>query len=360
MRWLIVFCIASSTCLMMCATAQAWLNPEATVVAADQILRDTMAIPAKRIPASLLARAEGVAIIPDVVKIGFVAAVRRGHGVLMVRDANRSWTVPQFITLTGGSVGWQAGIQDTDVILVFMTKKSVEGIFNGRFTIGADASVAAGPVGRNAAAATDARLKAEILSYSRSRGLFLGVSLDGSVLEMDAASQSLYYNTPVGQPPQQVPPSAMKLLQDLVQVTDTTVAPPRTEQPNAEPLAPVEPPPLEPTPTVAQPAVPQPTVGTIRDQLASSARQMYGILDPQWRQFLALPRAVFEGNQPPRLADLQAALAQYDRVVQSPKYEALSSRPEFQKTYAMLRDYVEQLTPRADPQLSLPAPPPLQ
>ena len=93
----------------------------------------------------------------------------------MVRDADGQWTLPQFITLTGGSVGWQAGIQGTDVVLVFTTRKGVEGLLKGKFTVGVDAAATAGPVERNAAAATDTKLKAEIFSYSRSRGLFLGI-----------------------------------------------------------------------------------------------------------------------------------------------------------------------------------------
>ena len=134
-----------------------------------------MAIPGRQIPETLLAEAQGIAIVPNVIKVGFVAGIRWGHGVVMVRDAEGEWSLPQFVTLTGGSVGWQAGVQGTDVVLVFLTKKSVEGLWRGKFTIGADASVAAGPVGHDAAAATDARLRAEILSYSRSRGLFIGL-----------------------------------------------------------------------------------------------------------------------------------------------------------------------------------------
>src|SRR5215470_10981392 len=146
----------------------------------------------------LLSEAQGVAIIPDVTKIGFIAGVRRGHGVVMVRDAEGEWSLPQFITLTGGSVGWQAGIQGTDVVLVFKTKKGVEGLMRGKFTIGADASVSAGPVGRDAEAATDTQLKAEILSYSRSRGLFAGVSIDGSALEVDQRAHVAFYGSPTG------------------------------------------------------------------------------------------------------------------------------------------------------------------
>lgn len=334
-------------------TATGWIDPDSTVRMSDEILRESMNIPARRIPAALLAEAHGVAIIPDVIKIGFVAAVRRGHGVVMVRGDDGAWTLPQFITLTGGSVGWQAGIQGTDVILVFMTQKSVEGLLNGKFTIGADASAAAGPVGRNAAAATDGRLRAEILSYSRSRGLFVGVSLDGSVIEMDPYAFSVYYGAPLGQQPARIPDSAMRLLQDLVQATGTEAAQsqvmPATEE--SPTPGPEELPTPAPAPAAADGA-------TLRGQLATSARQLYGIVDESWRKYLALPQEVFEGGRRPRLEALQSTLAQYDRIVQSPKYESLVSRREFQTTYGLLRDYVEELSRgAAGPELALPPPP---
>ncbi len=106
-----------------------------------------------------------MAIFPQVVKGGFIVGARHGRGVAIIRDATGAWQPPVFVTLTGGSVGWQAGLQSSDIILVFKTRKSVDRFLNGKFTLGADVSVAAGPVGRQAAAATDARLQAEILSY---------------------------------------------------------------------------------------------------------------------------------------------------------------------------------------------------
>ena len=322
--------------------AVAWVNPQATVRMADDVLRESMSVPG-RIPEALLSDAQGVAIIPDVIKIGFVAAVRRGHGVVLVRDDNGAWTLPQFITLTGGSFGWQAGIQGTDVILVFTTRKSVQGLLNGKFTIGADAAVAAGPVGRNVAAATDARLKAEILSYSRSRGLFLGVSLDGSVIEMNPVARSTYHGAPAGQQPLRVPESALRLVQNLVQATETRVPPAAAAAPTPAAEA------VAAGPTVA--------ATTIRGQLAASAKQLYGIVDEGWRKYLALPREVFEGGDPPRLEALQRALAQYDRVMRSPKYEPLVSRQDFQTTYGLLREYIDDLSRETGPRLSLPPPP---
>ncbi len=201
------------------AARTAYADPTETVRASEQVLAEIMAIPARRIPEALMAEAQGVVIIPNVIKVGFIAGARRGHGVVLVRDNEGEWSLPQFVTLTGGSVGWQAGIQGSDVILVFTTKKGVEGLLSGKFTIGADAAASAGPVGRNAAAATDATLKSEILSYSRSRGLFLGVSIDGSVLEIDQEAHQAFYGSPSSQLPHQLPAVAAELRQELVSLT---------------------------------------------------------------------------------------------------------------------------------------------
>ena len=315
-------------------------DAEMTVRSADQTLHEIMAIPASQIPGALLADAQGVAIIPGVIKIGFIAGIRRGHGVVLVRGPDGAWSLPQFVTLTGGSVGWQAGVQGTDVVLVFMTKKSVEGLMSGKFTIGADAAAAAGPVGRNAAAATDGRLRAEILSYSRSRGLFAGISLDGSAIEVDTAEQINYYGSLPGQPASRVPESAMKLLQDLAMLT-----------PNGQPI-----------PAAIPEAVPAPIDGEpnqsrTRQSLGQNASRLYAIVDDPWRRYLALPKEVFEGATAPSPDALQAALKQYDAVATSPKYQTLARRPEFQATRDTLREYSRELSAGVNPQLALPPPP---
>ena len=160
---------------------------------AMQVIQEVVEAPEKSISHRLLRNAVGIAVIPHVIKAGFVIGGRRGHGLLSVREANGVWSNPIFITLTGGSIGFQAGVQSTDVVLIFKSKRSIEGIVNGVFTLGADASVAAGPIGRQAVAATDTELKAEIYSYSRSRGLFAGVSLDGSSLKIDHDSNEAVY-----------------------------------------------------------------------------------------------------------------------------------------------------------------------
>lgn len=160
---------------------------------ASEVLAQVSEIPEQSIPAWLLSDAHAVAVIPGVVKAGFVVGGRRGHGLLSVRDGDGNWSLPSFISLTGGSVGFQAGVQSSDVVLVFKTRRSVQNLVRGKFTLGADASVAAGPVGRSAEAATDTRLAAEIYSYSRSRGLFAGVSLDGSALRIDHDGNEAVY-----------------------------------------------------------------------------------------------------------------------------------------------------------------------
>lgn len=160
---------------------------------AVRVLDEIMKSPDRRIPGHLLVSSEAIAVIPNVVKAGLVLGGRHGRGLISIRSADGTWSNPSYITLRGGSVGFQAGVQETDVVLVFRTRRGVDSIVNGKFTLGADAAVAAGPVGRNAQAATDGDLKAEIYSYSRSRGLFAGVALDGSVLTIDHKSNQKIY-----------------------------------------------------------------------------------------------------------------------------------------------------------------------
>lgn len=157
----------------------------------DQLLR----IPEQSVPPALLSRAYGVAVIPDVLKVGFGLAARRGKGLLVVRQDDGGWSNPAFVTLTGGSVGFQIGAQSTDIILVFKTRRSVEGITNGKLTLGADASIAAGPVGRHTGAATDIKFQSEVYSYARSRGLFAGIALAGAGVTMDRKANAAFYGT---------------------------------------------------------------------------------------------------------------------------------------------------------------------
>lgn len=158
------------------------------------VLNDIMGkAPDKAIPRDLLRNAKAIAVIPDMIKAGFIIGGRRGEGLISVKTRDGTWSNPSFITMTGGSIGFQAGVSSTDVVLVFRTQRGVDSIVRGKFTLGADAAAAAGPVGRNASASTDGQLKAEIYSYSRSRGLFAGVSLDGSVLRIDYDANAAIY-----------------------------------------------------------------------------------------------------------------------------------------------------------------------
>ncbi|WP_367347360.1 YSC84-related protein [Stenotrophomonas bentonitica] len=171
-------------------STQAFAGPEQDQRArnAVRVLNEIQAIPEQGIPDKLLDEARAVVVIPDTIKAGLVIGGRRGYGLMSVKNPDGSWSSPAFIKLTGGSIGFQAGVQSSDVVLVFRNDRSLDNIVNGKFTLGADAGVAAGPVGRNAAAATDGQLKAEIWSWSRARGLFAGVALDGAVLQIDDAS----------------------------------------------------------------------------------------------------------------------------------------------------------------------------
>jgi lipid-binding SYLF domain-containing protein len=181
--------------LVLALPAAAATREEKRVGDAADVIDQLVRMPEKAIPPSLLARAYAVAVIPDVVKAGLGVGVRRGKGILVVRQDDDSWSNPAFITLTGGSIGWQVGAQSTDIILVFKTRKGVDNISNGKLTLGADASIAAGPVGRHTEVATDLRFEAEIVSYSRSRGLFAGVALEGTGVTMDRKANSAFYGS---------------------------------------------------------------------------------------------------------------------------------------------------------------------
>jgi len=303
----------------------------ATVDAAGQVLAEIMAIPIKSIPRSLMAEAQGLAIVPGLIKGGFIVGVRHGRGVVVVRDETGTWRAPVFISMTGGSVGWQAGIQATDIILVFVTRSGVRGLLRGKFTIGADAAVAAGPLGREAALATDASLRAEIYSYSRSRGLFLGIALDGSALQVDANATARYYQSmgtaaPSGQ--SQLPPSAVRLMETVLRYT------------SAQPAGTgaIAPGPAAPMANDSQ---------ALQRQLLASAQRLNAILDDAWRRYLALPAELQAADRRPTAEALQTSLARFDTVASSPTYRALAARPEFQDTHRLLQRFVALQTPSA-------------
>lgn len=188
--------MASAVALLLVTGTATAASEGEKIATATNVLRDFLSIPENAIPPALLRQAYGIAVIPGMVKAGFVIGGRYGTGVLSVRNAAGAWSNPVFISLAGGSIGWQIGVSSTDLILVFKSKRSVEQIANGSFTLGADASVAAGPVGRSTSAATNLTLDAEIYSYSRSRGLFAGVAIEGAILSMDHSANADFYDNP--------------------------------------------------------------------------------------------------------------------------------------------------------------------
>jgi lipid-binding SYLF domain-containing protein len=160
---------------------------------ATEVFNEIMATPDKGIPGDLLDKAECVAIVPGLKKAGLGLGGKYGKGLVMCRQGKKSWSAPSFITIEGGSVGFQIGVQQTDVVMLIMNRKGIEKLIGDKFTLGADASAAAGPVGRDASAQTNVRLDAEILTYSRAKGLFAGVSLNGATLRQDKDDNSDFY-----------------------------------------------------------------------------------------------------------------------------------------------------------------------
>ena len=158
------------------------------------VFEEVMGAPDKAIPRTILGNAVAIAVFPGTVKGGFVFGAHRGRGVISVRHpTHRTWSAPAFLTLTGGSFGAQIGAQSIDLVLVIMNRRGLEQLLRNQFKLGADASVAAGPLGRDVEASTDLQMRAQILSYSRTRGLFAGVSLKGSAIRQDPDANERFY-----------------------------------------------------------------------------------------------------------------------------------------------------------------------
>jgi lipid-binding SYLF domain-containing protein len=150
--------------------------------------------PDDRIPEHILQRAEAIVVIPNLVKGGFIVGAENGKGVMSIRDPKTGgWSLPSFVQMTGGSIGWQIGVQSVDLVLLVMNKEGVDDLLSSEFKLGGEGSVAAGPVGRTAQAATDAKMGAKILAYSRAKGLFAGLSLQGSSVRDDEDSNKDIY-----------------------------------------------------------------------------------------------------------------------------------------------------------------------
>ena len=186
----------ASMVFAMTFVVQAQSNEADRVRESGVILGEIMGAPDKSIPTSVLERAEAVAIFPSTIKGAFVVGAQRGKGIISVRDRARGeWSPPAFLTITGGSVGFQIGGQAVDIVLVVTNRRGLENLLQNQFEIGGEASATAGPVGRDTSASTDIQLRAEILTYSRSRGLFAGVSLKGAAIRQDQDANQTFYGS---------------------------------------------------------------------------------------------------------------------------------------------------------------------
>jgi lipid-binding SYLF domain-containing protein len=161
------------------------------------VLDEIMAAADKAIPASVLEKAVGIAVFPGLLKGGLGVGAQHGRGVLSARDKKGGWSNPAFLTINGGSIGLQIGLQSTDLVLVVNNRRGLEQMVKNQFKIGADVAAAAGPVGRDAGAATDIQMRAQILTYSRTRGLFAGVTLNGSTINQDKDANERFYGKPL-------------------------------------------------------------------------------------------------------------------------------------------------------------------
>jgi lipid-binding SYLF domain-containing protein len=158
------------------------------------VLDEIMAAADKGVPQSIMEKAEGIAVFPSLLKGGLGIGGERGRGILSVRNkATGAWSSPAFLTITGGSIGAQIGFQAIDLVLIINNQRGLEQLVKNQFKLGADAGVSAGPVGREASASTDIQMRAQIFSYSRSRGLFAGVTLNGSTVRQDRDANERFY-----------------------------------------------------------------------------------------------------------------------------------------------------------------------
>ncbi|KAA0992946.1 lipid-binding SYLF domain-containing protein [Dyadobacter aurulentus] len=182
--------------LLIClysSAVQAQTKEEEKIKAATTVLNDFNEMQ-ENIPAQLLNISKGVIIIPKMINAGLMLGGKYGRGLAMVKKENGEWSDPVFITITGGSIGPQIGVQAVDLVLVFKSSKTLMEIGKGSFTLGGDLSVAAGPMGRSSSAQTDYKLEAEVYSYSRSKGLFAGITLNGAALAIDNKANNDFYD----------------------------------------------------------------------------------------------------------------------------------------------------------------------
>jgi len=187
----VLFCLGMASTSLLADTAAERLGQSAT------ILKEVLAAPDKGIPEDLLRKAHCVVVVPGVKQGAFIVGAKYGRGFLVCRTADGSWGAPGALRIEGGSVGFQIGGSETDVIMLVMDERSMKGILSSSFTLGGAADVAAGPVGRSSTAQTDATMNAKILSYSRARGVFAGIAITGATLRQDLDQNAEMYGKPI-------------------------------------------------------------------------------------------------------------------------------------------------------------------
>jgi lipid-binding SYLF domain-containing protein len=258
----VLFAITLSNVAFAAEAASSRLQASATV------LNEIMAAPDKGIPSDILGSAKCVAVVPSLLKGGFVLGGAHGRGMATCRTAT-GWSAPAPLTTTGGSIGLQIGVQGVDLVMVIMNDRGMQALLTNKFKLGADASVAAGPVGRHTEGATDWKLRAEVLTYSRARGLFAGISFNGAVIKQDEDATREVYGRMVDfktilTGSVATPQSAEAFIAAVRQAVGTDTAPPPAPRSasTGRPTAPVNPPPAatpSPTPEPTPAAEPAPT-----------------------------------------------------------------------------------------------------
>jgi SH3 domain-containing YSC84-like protein 1 len=199
MKKVLLFALIACLCSVSFANDTDESKASERVQAAAEVLNEIQGAPDKGIPQEVLGSAECVAVVPSMLKGGFIVGAKYGRGLASCRTP-KGWSAPAFFVLSGGSFGFQIGGQAVDLVMLIMNKNGMRHLLSSEFALGADASVAAGPVGRHAEGNTDWKMRAEVLTYSRARGLFAGISLNGAVIKQDKDSTREFYGRMVSFP----------------------------------------------------------------------------------------------------------------------------------------------------------------
>ena len=214
----LMFVLAMLSLATLCWAGSAREDATDRLENATSVMHEIMGMPDKGIPEEVLEHAKCIAVIPHMVKGGFIFGAKEGKGVATCRTSD-GWSAPAFITISGGSWGLQIGVEAVDVVMIFQNDKAMQRLLSSNFQIGADASAAAGPVGRHATAGTDWKLDTEILTYSRAKGAFAGLTLTGASLRQDSDSRHAMYGDAttrallLGEVP--VPPAAQPFVEEI-------------------------------------------------------------------------------------------------------------------------------------------------